>query len=82
MIGAVYPLSYRDVEAMLIRLGDSTSGIVRVGGQAVSFWTEQHLPRARELSYPARACGRKGGRSSRTRPRPKPTRSYLLWPWR
>ena len=43
------PLSYRDVEAMLIRLGDSTSGIVLVGGQAVNFWAEHYLPRAPEL---------------------------------
>lgn len=43
------PLSYRDIEAMLIRLGDSTSGIVLVGGQAVNFWAEQYLSRAPEL---------------------------------
>jgi hypothetical protein len=45
----VRPLSYRDVEAMLIRLGDSTAGIVLVGGQAVNFWAEQYLRRAPEL---------------------------------
>ena len=43
------PLSYRDVETMLIRLGDSTSGIVLVGGQAVNFWAEHYLARAPEL---------------------------------
>lgn len=43
------PLSYRDVEAMLNRLGDSASGIVLVGGQAVNFWAEQYMARAPEL---------------------------------
>lgn len=47
------PLSYRDVEAMLIRLGDSTSGVVLVGGQAVNFWAEHYLPQAAELAIHA-----------------------------
>lgn len=43
-------LTYRDIEAMLIRLGDSTSDIVLVGGQAVNFWAEQYIKRIPELS--------------------------------
>lgn len=43
------PLSYRDVEALLRRLGDSTANIVLIGGQAVNFWAEQYLDRAPEL---------------------------------
>lgn len=43
------PLSYRDVEALLRRLGDSVSNIVLIGGQAVNFWAEQYLDRAPEL---------------------------------
>ena len=42
-------LSYRDVEVMLTRLGDGTSNIVLVGGQAVNFWAEQYMERAPEL---------------------------------
>jgi hypothetical protein len=45
----VRPLSYRDVEAVLLRLGDSASHLVLVGGQAVNFWAEHYLPRAAEL---------------------------------
>lgn len=43
------PLSYRDVETMLARLGDSASNIVLVGGQALNFWAEQYMQRALEL---------------------------------
>lgn len=46
-------LSYRDVEALLIRLGDSTSSIVLIGGQAVNFWVEQYIGRVPELSVGA-----------------------------
>lgn len=42
-------LSYRDVEALLRRLGDSVSSIVLIGGQAVNFWAEQYMGRAPEL---------------------------------
>ncbi|MFO0589009.1 MAG: hypothetical protein U0441_15775 [Polyangiaceae bacterium] len=43
------PLSYRDVESLLRKLGNSTSRIVLVGGQAVNFWAERYLDRVSEL---------------------------------
>jgi len=45
----VGPLSYRDVEALLIRLGDSSPAMVLIGGQALNFWAEQYSARAPEI---------------------------------
>jgi hypothetical protein len=47
------PLSYRDVEALLIRLGDSSPTMVLIGGQAVNFWAEQYSARAPEIGAEA-----------------------------
>jgi hypothetical protein len=49
----VRPLSYRDVEALLIRLGDSSPAMVLIGGQALSFWAEQYSARAPEIGAQA-----------------------------
>lgn len=44
------PLTFGDVQKMLIRMGDTASNIVLIGGQAVNFWAERYLHRVPELA--------------------------------
>ena len=49
----VRPLTYRDIQATLARLGDTTAGIVLVGGQALNFWAEHYMARVPALAASA-----------------------------
>jgi hypothetical protein len=42
-------LTYRDTEALLLRLGDAAERVVVVGGQAVNFWASFYEARVAEL---------------------------------
>lgn len=42
-------LTYRDTEALLLRLGDTAERVVVVGGQALNFWASYYEPRVAEL---------------------------------
>ncbi|MFO0608795.1 MAG: hypothetical protein U0324_36850 [Polyangiales bacterium] len=50
---SVRPLTYRDIQATLARLGDTTAGIVQVGGKALNFWAEHYMSRAPALAASA-----------------------------
>jgi hypothetical protein len=50
--GSPPPLSYLEVEPLLKQLGHLTRQIVLVGGQALNFWAEHYMERARAALLP------------------------------